>query len=333
MCGIFGFAKSNGRQSDNQLEILKRMLTNLADNSSVRGEDSTGFSIMDSNGRYTFKTLTDSSTLVGQNVWSRDILSKVNRRTTIVMGHVRLATQGAVEVNNAHPFNIGSVTGVHNGIIHNYNQVARNLGKSVPEVDSQVLFQSLNKLEMNKAFEDIDGDFAITWVKDSNRKLHMARESGRPIVMAYWKKARVLLWASTKDIMEDAMYRTGLRLPIKSVAEDYILTFNTDKFDTKTNHETTPFTTISQYSYRNYHNNAWYNRDYIGGFYNPSPATKGLLGSGSENESKEMCSYCYEWTSTDEVWTDGYNRNVCYDCEFLSNEKEVKDNEEGSCPF
>ena len=183
MCGIFGFAKTSGRQNDNQLDILRRITTELTDESSIRGTDSTGFSIIDEDNRYTYKTLTDSSTLVDTPDWS-NILSRINRDTTIFMGHVRLATTGSVKVENAHPFNIGNVTGVHNGIIHNYNQVSRTLGKEIPDVDSQVLFQALNRRQMDRAFEDIDGDFAITWVKDSNSTVHLARESGRPMVVA-----------------------------------------------------------------------------------------------------------------------------------------------------
>ena len=68
MCGIFGFAKTSGRQSDNQLDILKRVFEELTDESSVRGEDSTGFSIMDSEHRFTYKTLLDSSSLVSNSI-------------------------------------------------------------------------------------------------------------------------------------------------------------------------------------------------------------------------------------------------------------------------
>ena len=59
MCGIFGFAKTSGRQSDNQLEILKRVVTELTDESSIRGTDSTGFSIINEDNRYTYKTIVD----------------------------------------------------------------------------------------------------------------------------------------------------------------------------------------------------------------------------------------------------------------------------------
>ena len=308
MCGIFGFAKTSEKQNDNQLEILKRLLTELTDESSIRGTDSTGFSIINPKARYTYKTLMDSSELVDSKDWSI-ILDKVDRKTTIAMGHVRLATTGDVKLENAHPFNIGDVTGVHNGIIHNYNYVASSMGKPSPDVDSQVLFQSLNRNEMSKAFEDINGDFAITWVKDSNKKVHLARESGRPMVVSYWKKARVLFWASTRDIMEEAMIRAGLRLPITNVPEDYIFTYDTDSFDGRTNHDTVGFETISQddYLYTSYYN-------WGGTKYYTSPATK-YLNSNAGRTKK--CDYCYEYVPQAEVWMDGYNRNVCFDCEYI----------------
>tara|TARA_R110002012_G_scaffold5629_8_gene25419 strand:- start:218 stop:1246 length:1029 start_codon:yes stop_codon:yes gene_type:complete len=342
MCGIFGFAKTSGRQNNNQLEILKRVMTELTDESSIRGTDSTGFSIMDSHNRYTYKTLVDSSTLVSKPDWD-NLLDKITRDTTVFMGHVRLATTGVVNVENAHPFNIGSVTGVHNGIIHNYNQVSKSLGKDTPSVDSQVLFQSLNKREMSKAFEDIDGDFAITWVKDSNRKVHLARESGRPMVTAYWKKARVLLWASTREIMLDAMIRAGLVLPIKSVKEDYIYTYDTDMFDGRPNVDSVEFETLSQldYGYNSYNWQPYSGvRYYNKGILSMSPATKSLYGATTcDTKPEELCYYCYEYAPVDEV-VDNDGRPICVQCEVVEynqmynqEDKREVDNEESSFPY
>ena len=324
MCGIFGFAKTSGRQNDNQLDILWRITTELTDESSIRGTDSTGFSIIDEDNRYTYKTLTDSSTLVDTPDWS-NILSRINRDTTIFMGHVRLATTGSVKVENAHPFNIGNVTGVHNGIIHNYNQVSRTLGKEIPDVDSQVLFQALNRRQMDRAFEDIDGDFAITWVKDSNSTVHLARESGRPMVVAYWKKARVLLWASTKQIMQDAMTRAGLRLPIKEVAEDFIFTYNTELFGSRAYEDKLEFETISQYSYSRGNWDSWrYSGGYGSGYSkvsvsNMSPATKSLYNvkTCDTNINTELCYYCYEYTTKDEIFMTNDGRPICLQCEVV----------------
>ena len=174
MCGIFGFAKKHNSQNDRQIDILRDVLTNLADESSVRGKDSTGFAVMTPDSRRTYKSLSDSSSLVRAKDWNK-LIDEVNRDTTIVIGHVRLATHGTVNIRNAHPFTIGEVVGAHNGVIYNYNKLAKSRGKEV-EVDSEVIFASLNKNEMNKAFTDIDGDFAVTWVKDSNKVIHLARE-------------------------------------------------------------------------------------------------------------------------------------------------------------
>ena len=167
MCGIFGFAKSSQKQTQNQLDILKRTFTYLTEESSRRGKDSTGFSIMNPQDRYTYKTLTDSETLTGKHEWF-NVIDKIDEDTSIVLGHTRYATTGAKTVNNAHPFNIGEVVGIHNGIIYNYNQVAKNLGKAVPQVDSEVIFQSLNTTKKSKAFEHINGDFAVAWAKENN---------------------------------------------------------------------------------------------------------------------------------------------------------------------
>ena len=99
MCGIFGFAKTSGHQTETQLEMLKDVLTELADESSIRGTDSTGVSIIQPNSRRTYKTLLDSSTLVGTGDWT-ELLDSINVDTTIAIGHVRLATHGVVKTRN-----------------------------------------------------------------------------------------------------------------------------------------------------------------------------------------------------------------------------------------
>ena len=186
---------------------------------------------------------------------------------------------------------------------------------------------------MKNAFEDIDGDFAITWIKESNRKIHLARESGRPMYVAYWKKARVLLWASTKDILETSMIQAGLRLPVSKVQEDYIFTYDTDKFSSKPSVEQQEFYTMSQWNrydttkyYGTYGAYGWQDStDFETCDMNPSPASKSLLKQSNEL----MCGICYEWVDSDEI--EIVNReNMCIDCEYQvdmstlpSNDKEI----------
>ena len=87
MCGIFGFAKTSGHQTQNQLDILRDVFTELTDESSIRGMDSTGISVIQPDSRETFKTLLDSASLVTTGDWD-DILDSINVDTTIAIGHV-----------------------------------------------------------------------------------------------------------------------------------------------------------------------------------------------------------------------------------------------------
>ena len=246
MCGIFGFAKKQNEQNEEQIKRLRRVLTNLADESVVRGQDSTGLSIITPDDRRIFKTLSSSAELVTHETWQPNILDRITKDTTIVIGHVRFATHGVISTRNAHPFSIGEVIGAHNGVIYNYNRIAEQYGKKV-EVDSEVIFASLNKNDKRIAFEDLNGDFAVSWIKESNKILHLARESSRPICVAYWKKARILFWASTPDIMKKALNRAGLNLKNRKLEADYIFTFDTDKFDSSPHFEKDEFESLSQY--------------------------------------------------------------------------------------
>jgi predicted glutamine amidotransferase len=296
MCGIFGFAKTSNGQSDHQLDILKRTFTNLTDESSARGKDSTGFSIMNPLNRYTYKTLTDSSTLTRTNEWS-NVIDKIDRDTSIVLGHTRFATTGAKVVTNAHPFNIGEVVGIHNGVIYNFNQVARGLGKAIPQVDSEVIFQSLNRKDKSKAFESINGDFAVAWAKENNTTLHLAREDGRPMVISYWKKAKVLFFASTEDIMSNAMLDAGLVLDIIKVPTDIIYSYDTSKFTKLVDYKEEKFKTISQDTIDDY----GYGFNYGYGGWHTKYSTK-TCDTTYENDIEDA--YCM--TCGDYSWSQGY---------------------------
>ena len=151
--------------------------------------------------------------------------------------------------------------------------------------------------------------------------------------VAYWKKARVLLWASTKEILETSMLQAGLRLPVSKVQEDYIFTYDTDKFSSKPSVEQQEFYTMSQWNrydttkyYGTYGAYGWQDStDFETCDMNPSPASKSLLKQSNEL----MCGICYEWVDSDEI--EIVNReNMCIDCEYQvdmstlpSNDKEI----------
>ena len=152
MCGIFGFAKREGWQSDDQMHRIDDVITNLTWESVVRGQDSTGLAIVSKEEKLIYRTLQQSDELVCSNEWN-GILEKVDRDTTVFMGHVRFATHGTITIQNAHPFTKGSVIGAHNGVIYNHKDIASKIGKNV-QVDSEVIFGLLNKKDK---YQDVFG--------------------------------------------------------------------------------------------------------------------------------------------------------------------------------
>jgi predicted glutamine amidotransferase len=332
MCGIFGFAKKHNSQNDNQILILRRILTNLADESVVRGQDSTGVSVITPDDRRTFKATYPSSELIRHETWKSNILERVTRDTTIVIGHVRYATHGAISTRNAHPFEIGEVIGAHNGVIYNYNKIADKYGKEV-EVDSEVIFASLNRNDKRIAFEDLSGDFAVSWIKESNEILHLARELSRPICVAYWKKAKVLLWASTLNIMSKALKRSGLKIKYRALEADYIFSFNTSKFGDKPDFDKIEFESMSQWgseSYGSWGGHSYGTGDiaYTGG---ANPVYSGSQGPEDaykppvtktdydydylkKDGDRDRCEICDIWYPSGDIKKMGVDFKVCEDC-------------------
>ena len=317
MCGIFGYAKRQNAQNDNQLEIIKKVLTNLADESVVRGTDSTGISMINPSSRRTFKATAPSSEVVANKTWKSNILDRVDRNNTIAIGHVRLATHGVVNNRNAHPFEKGNVVGAHNGIIYNYNKLAKKYNKSI-EVDSEIIFESLNLNSKKKALEELEGDFAISWIRDSNRIVHLARESSRPLSVAYWKKAKTLIWASTDDILKKALKRAGLSLKQVSLRSEVIYSFNTDKFDTKYNPSKIEFEAKEKevVSYTGGHYNNWAYNSYYDDIssYNDSYDVETEVDSNEEIDNSISCEMCLQGFTADEVIEIETDSNVCWDC-------------------
>ena len=292
MCGLFGFAKREGWQSEAQLDRIEDVVTNLTWESVVRGDHSTGFAIVSKTDKMVYKTLKPSDQLVCSNKWY-DVLEKIDADTTIFMGHVRFATTGAKTKENAHPFVKGSVIGAHNGVIYNHNAIASKIGKNV-QVDSEVIFGLLNKKKKyQEVFDLLEGDFALSWIDDDYRVLNLMREEDRPLHVAYWKKARCLFWASTDDILLEALRMAGLVLESKVLPVDTVYEFNTAEFWKKPKVKETKVETNSNWTGYNSYSN-YIDRDYYASSYS---------GYGS---LESQCKFCGDKTyRTDQT---------CYKC-------------------
>jgi len=326
MCGIFGFAKKSESQSDFHLEKIKEMTGYLTEASVIRGSDSTGMAIISPRFHNIWKSTLSSPELVGHDDWDT-IMRSVDRGTTAVIGHVRFATHGDVTARNSHPFSIGGVIGAHNGVIYNHSSLDKQLGAK-SEVDSEVIFGAIDKFGTKEGLEKLNGDYALTFVKDNPYEVYLAREFSRPLNYAYWKKARTLFWASTEEILQYALKMSGLVLESKSLKQDFIFKLDTREFGKEVKYDCEKFTPDDSYTY-----NRYYKSDYThctDGYYRttaPSTAnacpicgkdtysTTGICWPCNHNTTIEaLCEKCGLYQPTVEMIYE-QDGTVCKECQ------------------
>jgi predicted glutamine amidotransferase len=304
MCGIFGFTKPQGDLSEGQMRLLRKSFTHVAKEASVRGEDSTGVALVGTSGTNIYKTLMSSKKAIHTKEWA-EVLESINGDTTTVIGHTRYATTGTVNVRNAHPFRYKQIVGAHNGVIYNWDIIKGH--KDSMEVDSEVIFSRLSKKQYKTALEGLEGYFALSWVDENPHDLYLARDEDGPIQVAYWRKARVLFWASTEDILKSGLDKAGLNLKTWSLKDGKIYQYHTQAFSNKLKFDTQDLDLPKSFSF---------DRKYSGYTYS------GVYG----NDLGDFpCIYCGVFTSSDSGACKECDSMYVAECDMCQKEKLLKE--------
>ena len=227
MCGIFGFAKL--KEHDLGAGMLRAAVRYLALRNQSRGKDSTGLAcVLDNNDVFDVRKVKEATDFLDCAAVTGFIDAHVNKETKAALGHTRAATTGAVVKLNAQPFTVGAVTGTHNGVIRNWEELfaSHNLTPATG-CDSEVIFALLNKAgnmqEAAQLLGELDGYFALAWHdrRDAGA-LYLARSSGM-LSAAFDSRRRLLFWSSEEDTLEALFRIWGLEPEPVRVSVDTML--------------------------------------------------------------------------------------------------------------
>lgn len=182
---------------------------------SLRGIDSTGVISVES--RYNYqnlkpevpdkhivrwvKALGDPFRLRAKSEFSRVLKPLEGYGAKALIGHCRAATRGSLSPENAHPFDVGKLVGIHNGTIRS--------GLKIPdgETDSQALYEVLQENGIS-GLKDINGAFALIWYDKETHKVHALRNTERPLFYAEVGSATII--ASEKEFIEFTIARSDV---------------------------------------------------------------------------------------------------------------------------
>ena len=209
MCCLFGIV-DYGRTLTRKQKA--RMLSTLAIACEARGTDATGIAYNSGGHLHIFKRPQPAHAM-------RFYIPDESR---VIMGHTRMTTQGSEKKNyNNHPF-YGSAGGqsfalAHNGVLYNDRslQISERLPVTQIETDSYVAVQLLEKKNalsldsLRYMAEQVEGSFTFTALSEDDRLYFVKGEN--PICIYHYPKRKLYLYASTEEILKDALEQMYLR--------------------------------------------------------------------------------------------------------------------------
>jgi len=228
MCGLVGFMGDPSQKHQDAFEDMLNMDV-------IRGPHSTGVVAVSQDRVF----MTKKAVLPPDLMYSERYIENVDRRTYsnfLLMGHNRWATTGAVNNRNAHPFQHGHITLMHNGTLQwpiDYRQKF--------ETDSEGIAYSLQQNEdPQDTWSELFGAAALVWWDSRKKTLNAIRNDERPLWFCPTKDNKSLFWSSEPWMLKAACARRNVEIDVNSCfqpLEDELYSFSWNKKDSKVTFE------------------------------------------------------------------------------------------------
>lgn len=184
---------------------------------SLRGAHSTGLAGVNSRDKWDKEKVSivkaiNSPYYLFDWVRSDEFFSRMLSNFDTVIGHGRYATRGAINADNAHPFEENHITLVHNGGITNFHALKDSTLDKEVEVDSRLVARLIERDGWEKTLPRLRGAYALVWYDSRDGSMHMARNKERPLVVGKMKKKETILFASEEATLIWAAERYDFEL-------------------------------------------------------------------------------------------------------------------------
>ena len=206
MCGIVGFM-SNETYKD--FKARKSWFETALQIDVIRGWDSTGVFSVNANNHVENRK---GAMLPWEFLDMRQVQGMLTKHSwKCIVGHNRAATIGAKSGQNAHPFEQGKITGVHNGTLDfSWRQYLPDANDF--DVDSQAIFNAFDKKPFQEIIEQLDGAFTLVWHDKEDKVMRIIRNKQRPLFLIKAKDEETIFFSSEDWIGLGPAKRIGYKI-------------------------------------------------------------------------------------------------------------------------
>lgn len=216
MCGIVGAAA--GWLSEAERERFRELMIV----SNLRGYRGAGI-IKATNSLRSVKTYKTIGTGIDV-AYGQEFGSEMMKDGTpsILIGHTRFPTKGAVTLEATHPHVYDGVYGVHNGTIDSID--GKYIAKD--ESDSAKLYEAIAAYGVKDVLPTVRGAYALVWVDEKDKTLNFIRNAQRPLYIAVMKSGQAMYWASEASMLHFILGRHGYQYDLVSLDLDTHISFD-----------------------------------------------------------------------------------------------------------